>query len=463
VADASPSPRPQWGSLAFLAAALGLTGLSLTTISLVVWAAYGLAPLPTGIAQVPVLAAGTYTALGALLSARVPRNPVGWLFLGAGLILSLVMPTELLVKAASEAFRPAPPLTSYLCWLVSSFAMPALIGLLALAGLLFPDGRFLSRGWRWVALLAVVATLLLGSSVGLDHSGLLWYPTIGNPFRAPAAASPILDVIRVTSLLILAASVASVVIVQALRYRGGDAVTRAQLRWVLSAATLSAMTMIPVICVRYVIDADQAVMDGLAVANQAALMLLPLAAVLGITRYHLYGIDVLIGRTLVYVPLMGALGGLYALAVVVFQRVFMALTGETSDVALLLAVFLIAATFTPMRKALEGAVDRWARPSVERGPQASATEHAPATGELQATAAHLIALRRFEDRLVSGDMRPGPHAGRGLDIDASGRVRCPRGTDVPFMNCLACEHLVAITTSPSAVVCDPTRIAEAGA
>jgi hypothetical protein len=429
-----------------------VTGLAIIVIGLLVWAGQGLEALPTEILQVPLLPPAVYTAVGALLAARVPGNPVGWLFLVAGLALTPVLPVELLVAAAYEAFRPAPASTVMLTWLVSSFSTPIFIGSLALAGLLFPDGRPLSRRWRHVGVMTVIASLSLGLVAGLDPAGLVWYPTIGNPFRVDAALGPLLAIVRAGSLAALVVALIGVVYVQATRYRRGDAVARAQLRLVISAATLMVVAGVPFLVARYVGAPNGAVMDMLVIVNQISVVSLPLAAAFAITRYHLFGIDVLIGRTIVYVPLMGALGGLYALAVTVFQRIFVAVTGETSDAALLIAVFLIAATFTPLRKALDGLAERWA--GSQPRPVAADTDPSIESDELQRTAARVIALGRLEERLAAGRVASGPSTGRRLDIDTEGRVACPHAAPLSFTACLGCQHLVAMTTSPPTIVCD---------
>lgn len=248
----------------------------------------------------------------------------------------------------------------------------------------------------------------------------------------------------------LIASFCAVIAAQVVRYRSGDAVTRAQLRWVVSAAALEVILLVPFIIVRYVVPASEATLNVLIAAGQMALVLLPLAAAFAITRYHLFGIDALIGRTMVYVPLMGALGGLYALSVALFQRVFVVLTGGTSDVALFLAVFLIAATFTPLRKALEGAADRWARPAATPASSGSMDAAADEPEALHRTAASLIALRRLEERVTSRDPEASARTGRPLEIDDDGRVACPRGA-CSFTACVGCAHLVAMRTSPPVV------------
>src|SRR5262249_50714403 len=50
--------------------------------------------------------------------------------------------------------------------------------------------------------------------------------------------------------------------------------------------------------------------------------------------------------------------GLYTATVSLFQRLFVAVTGDKSDAAIVLATLVLATTFTPIRKWLEGIVER---------------------------------------------------------------------------------------------------------
>jgi hypothetical protein len=88
----------------------------------------------------------------------------------------------------------------------------------------------------------------------------------------------------------------------------------------------------------------------------------PLTIAVAIVREHLYEIDDIIWHTLVYIPLMGLLGGLYAASVALFQRLFISLTGNSSDAAIVLSSLMLASVFTPARQAVEGHVTRRFKP-----------------------------------------------------------------------------------------------------
>jgi hypothetical protein len=85
---------------------------------------------------------------------------------------------------------------------------------------------------------------------------------------------------------------------------------------------------------------------------------IPIAMGIAITRYRLYEIDTLINRTLVYGSLTATLVALYFAAVVVLQRVFVILTGEQSTLAVVASTLLIAALFNPLRRSIQGFIDR---------------------------------------------------------------------------------------------------------
>jgi hypothetical protein len=85
---------------------------------------------------------------------------------------------------------------------------------------------------------------------------------------------------------------------------------------------------------------------------------IPISMAIAILRYRLYAIDLVINRTLVYGPLTATLVALYFGAVVLLQRLFVALTGERSTLAVVASTLLIAALFNPLRRRIQGFIDR---------------------------------------------------------------------------------------------------------
>jgi hypothetical protein len=84
----------------------------------------------------------------------------------------------------------------------------------------------------------------------------------------------------------------------------------------------------------------------------------PIAIGIAILRYRLYEICTLINRTLVYGSLTAMLVALYFGGIIVLQRVFVALTGEQSTLAVVASTLLIAALFNPLRHRIQAFIDR---------------------------------------------------------------------------------------------------------
>src|SRR5207253_2169850 len=80
-----------------------------------------------------------------------------------------------------------------------------------------------------------------------------------------------------------------------------------------------------------------------------AVTALPVAVGVAILRYRLYDIDLIINRTLVYVLLTAILAGVYTAVVALFQRTFVAISGQGSDLAIVMTLFVLATVFTPIK------------------------------------------------------------------------------------------------------------------
>jgi len=89
-----------------------------------------------------------------------------------------------------------------------------------------------------------------------------------------------------------------------------------------------------------------------------SLMLIPLSIGVAVLRSHLFDIDLLINRTLVYGLLTAMLALVYFGSIVVSQRVFVGLTGEQSTLAVVTCTLVIAALFNPLRRRIQSFIDR---------------------------------------------------------------------------------------------------------
>jgi hypothetical protein len=134
-----------------------------------------------------------------------------------------------------------------------------------------------------------------------------------------------------------------------LRLRAATGERRQQLKWVAAAATFTSVAVFL-----------YALFDNLLIqyAQIAGLILVPVAFGIAMRRYRLYEIDRILNRTIVFGGATALLAGLYTASIGLMQRVFVLLTGERSDAAVILTTLLVASAFTPLRARLDAFVRR---------------------------------------------------------------------------------------------------------
>jgi hypothetical protein len=153
---------------------------------------------------------------------------------------------------------------------------------------------------------------------------------------------------------------------QVYRYRRvSGPVERQQMKWVVAGVIAAivgfAIYYVPLVVSPAFADGTLARLVHLLVATpifQLLVILAPAAITVAILRFRLWDVDALINRTLVYGSLTLGLVAVYFGAVILLQQVFIAFTGQRSDLALVASTLSIAAIFDPLRQTLQRAVDR---------------------------------------------------------------------------------------------------------
>jgi hypothetical protein len=87
------------------------------------------------------------------------------------------------------------------------------------------------------------------------------------------------------------------------------------------------------------------------------LNILPISLTLAILRSHLWDIDIIIRRTLVYTALTAILGLIYLGSVVLLQQLLRPLVGS-SELAIVASTLAIAALFNPLRRRIQNIIDK---------------------------------------------------------------------------------------------------------
>jgi signal transduction histidine kinase len=317
-----------------------VTAIVLVTVALEV-ASVGLV---VGVAPVgqPLLFAGSgilQAGAGAIIVWNYPRHPIGWLLVVFTFFNALCSDAALSygLRGHHEGWPGATyvEILSLTSWVVACLGLDLLF-------LLLPDGRFLSRDWRWVpvvwffgAVLAIPGWVLTPRLGGTLKGGV-------NPLAVDGSwVGPAFAVGTVLLCLSLVASVVALVV----RFRRSRGVERLQLKWVMLAGTVLVI----------VLPASAALWTAwppIQYFPAVALPLLPLAVCVAIVRHNLYDIDLVISRTVAYGALTGVLGLTYAAVVLAVGAVL------SSPAAAATAALVVAVAFWPIRSRIQDAVDR---------------------------------------------------------------------------------------------------------
>jgi hypothetical protein len=326
-----------------------------------------------------------FSLVGLLIGVRRPGNRIGWVVLIGALSLS-----SWLFATGVPVYQLPLSAIPLLAWVANWVWVPALTALIFLL-LLYPNGRLVSPRWRPVAWAVGLwgAVVVLASAVRPDLAAA---PFIANPIGVPGVAGKFLrqhlssaqvaQVAYLSWFVLLLASLVSLVV----RFRRARGVERQQLKWLVYAAAVAAVANL--ISPEYSVLADLSLAapnlispdlwldsawayGAFCLLGALSIWAVPVAIGIAILKHHLYDIDRLINRTLVYGLLTAMLAAGYV-GIVLFVGQILSVDRSNLALAQLFggigekppswvvagATLAVAALFQPSRRRIQQAVDR---------------------------------------------------------------------------------------------------------
>jgi hypothetical protein len=306
---------------------------------------------------VSILIVGSFATVGAVVAARRPSNPIGWIFssmallFAAAILLGNYGEHGLVVVPGSLAGAEIAAWTGNWIW-------PVALAPVGFLFLLFPDGRPPSA--RWGAVGWVLAGAMLGWFIAwafmpgpLTNAG---YEQVDNPYGVEGLGALLKPLGAVSGLLLLAGVLASVVSTIG-RFRRSIGEERSQLKWLAYAGGVVVLTAaVSLTAESSAGESASVLIQVLQLALVGSLCTVPIATGIAVLKYRLYDIDRIINRSLVYgvVTVLLAVG--YAGGVLVAQAILP--LPDDSPAVVAITTLAVVALFRPLRSRVQGFVDR---------------------------------------------------------------------------------------------------------
>ena len=308
----------------------GLVGWLVGVVDLVVLVVFLLAsPEQSALSAVLSLAGvASFVGIGALLMWRVPKNPVGPLLSTIGTLVVVTGTLNMYASLGSQQSPAWPAVEAARTVGEAIFIVPIALAVVAVP-LVFPDGRLPSPRYR-----LFVVMLILGLTAWMIGALLL----------------PLDGIVLIALPTAFAGGVAAIV----QRFRRGDPVKRAQVKWLAAIVVVAALAVMSGLLASGVFP-DLG--NALVIVGVLALAAMPLAIGVAMLRYRLYEIDRIISRTVGYVIVTGILAAVFVATIVAVQAALTPVTsGQTIPVAA--STLLVFALFQPIRWRVQHVVDR---------------------------------------------------------------------------------------------------------
>ncbi|MFC4786812.1 sensor histidine kinase [Nocardioides sp. MAHUQ-72] len=293
------------------------------------------APAPDGWVAPAVV---SFALSGAALIHLRPRNAIGWLLVGSALLQVANVAADAYATRALTDPDGSLPLGLPAAWLASFTWFPSLLLPIIVLPPLYPTGRPASRFWSWHVRVALLGIALAVLAVATGPGGV--DDTVRGTELPWDAPSWWMYVVGPPAGALLIGTAAVTIVGTLVRVVGARAPERQQLLWLLVVVTAMLATVFSEYRVLFVVS----------------YCLVPVAVAVGVLRYRLLGIEVVVRRTLLYVPLT-----LLVALVVGGLTTTLARLAPDGPLPLLAASAVVAVLVIPLAARLRVLVDRFVR------------------------------------------------------------------------------------------------------
>lgn len=325
---------------------------------------------------------------GAVIVARYPRHPVGWLLLvgQVGTQLGLLAQAYALHTLMGYGWGSIPD-GRRAEWFSSYVSAPWALSIVASLFLVAPDGTLLSRRWR-VALGACIGGLAV-TFLGIAVSDPNDYDMDGGH-----ELGTLTNVLISVGVLAIAAGLIASAVALVRRLRAADGEARLQLRWIAASAALLAGAVVVLLASGPFVDVDGPGELALQTMLYLAYASLPVCTAAAVLRHRLYDIELIVSRAvLLTLATAFSVAGYVALVVVV--------GGNAGGFwPSLLTTALVAMAFQPLRLWVVRLADRLAY-GARAAPYEALSDLSRRLGEAPDPAALLPAVARAAGEAVS--------------------------------------------------------------
>jgi signal transduction histidine kinase len=304
-----------------------------------------------GATWVLLLGVASAAVVGLAIVRAQPAHPVGWLFLTLSATILASGPLGAWIEWGRLARPGSLPGTGAVAAVNDATWIPWFV-LVALILLLTPTGTYLSPRWRALARIIIVAgtVAFLLSLVKTDPFESP-FQDIENPWAVPAI-QPAAAWVEYGLVLLVAAGLVAAGVSLLVRWRRADGEDRRRLLWLALA-----VVPLPAFVVAAFVASSLGSSVGTVVSTGGFVVLVPIAAGLSITRYHLYDVERVIARTTTYAGLTVLLIGTYALVVWFGARGAQGWSTSPA-IAATVGALAAAAVAAPARRVIQDLIDR---------------------------------------------------------------------------------------------------------